>query len=43
MYNSSNNGVGAAIFGCSGCNYAYWDWLGNIIGTQNGPNYRCAR
>ncbi len=43
MYYSSSIGVGAAVFGTSGCGYADWAWLGNNIGNQYSGNYRCAR
>jgi hypothetical protein len=41
MYNGSNNGVGAAIFGNGGCNYANWNWLGNNNGNRNSNAFRC--
>lgn len=41
MYNGSNNGVGAAVFGNGGCNYANWNWLGNNNGNRNSNAFRC--
>ena len=43
MYNSSYYGVGAAVFGTSGCYYAGWYWLGDNSGYQFSASYRCAR
>ncbi len=43
MYNGSYGGVGAAVFGGSGCGYAGWYWLGGNGGGQDSNFYRCAR
>ncbi len=43
MYDGGYLGVGAAIFGSSGCTYANWDWLGFNSGNQYSYYYRCAR
>ncbi len=42
MYDSSGYGVGAAVFGYSGCGYATWYWLGNDSGFQSSGDYRFA-
>ena len=36
-------GVGAAMFGNSGCRYASWGWLGYDNGTESTQTFRCVR
>ena len=43
LYGSNYVGVGAAVFGSSGCGYASWAWLGSSYGGQDSYYYRCAR
>lgn len=43
MYNGSNNGVDAAIFGNGGCAYANWNWVGYNTSNENSNSFRCVR
>ena len=41
MYVGSGSGMGAAIFGSSGCGYADWGWLGSSTGSRGTFAFRC--
>ena len=38
-----NGGVGVAVMGGSGCNYAGWDWVGKSDGIQGSAAFRCVK
>jgi len=43
MYDGSRYGVGAAIFGNSGCRYANWGWVGTNTDREDSNAFRCVR
>jgi len=43
VYSGGATGVGSPVFGSSGCNYAFWNWLGDNTGAENSNAFRCVR